>query len=256
MINGAYSNLWQEAEGIIALASPDEDELEGMDVDSSDMDFEHSTLSERVTDDDLDPALLKKLEDPFEAHDLRLAKTTVIRERPAGRRRSVFSPDDDIFGGNVDAATISSRPKTPESNINMGGHDVTDIVKSVLDAMQQRSTSNSSNGSGSTDEKVHFGTNNLKALVKRAGDLRDTLSDIIRRADQITQSPARTPRRHDREKGSPAFTRVFTPEPPSSSSPPKRVPHSRSANAGFSRGSHEASPSSGLSQRMQMMTVS
>ncbi|CRK48859.1 hypothetical protein BN1723_016966, partial [Verticillium longisporum] len=136
----------------------------------------------------------------------------------------------------------------------MGGHDVTDIVKSVLDAMQQRSTSDSSHNSArASEDKVHFGTNNLKALVKRAGDLRDLLSEAVRRVDQITSSPMRTPRRHERE--SPAFTRVFTPEPPSSS-PPKRLPHSQSTNSVLSRGSHEASPSTGLNQRMQMMTVS
>ncbi|KAL2755894.1 hypothetical protein ACRALDRAFT_2027551 [Sodiomyces alcalophilus JCM 7366] len=260
IVDGSHGGLWKEAEGIIALASPDEDELEGMDVDSSEVDFEHSTLSERAADDELDPDLLKKLEDPFETPDLRMAKTTVIRERPSGRRRSVFSPDDDIFGGGGHMSTVdtstASRPKTPENNINMGGHDVTDIVKSVLDAMQQRSTSDSSHRSAGTGDKVHFGTNNLKALVKRASDLRDSLSEVIRRADQITQSPARTPRRSDRGKESPAFTRVFTPESRPASSPPRRHPHSRGSNSALGRAAHEASPSSGLSQRMQMMTVS
>ncbi|EEY22074.1 conserved hypothetical protein [Verticillium alfalfae VaMs.102] len=258
LLDGTHAALWHEAGGIISLASPDEDELEGMDVDSSDLDFEPYSVNERLADNnnmDTEPA--KKPDDPFEAHDLRLAKTTVIRERPAGRRRSVFSPDDDIFGGNgsiTDASAASSRPKTPENNINMGGHDVTDIVKSVLDAMQQRSASDSSHNSArASEDKVHFGTNNLKALVKRAGDLRDLLSEAVRRVDQITSSPMRTPRRHERE--SPAFTRVFTPEPPSSS-PPKRLPHSQSTNSVLSRGSHEASPSTGLNQRMQMMTVS
>ncbi|KAH6682365.1 hypothetical protein F5X68DRAFT_137989, partial [Plectosphaerella plurivora] len=257
MLNGPQASLWKEADGIIALASPDEDELEGMDVDSSDIEFEPSTLSDRTSDEVFDSGPLKNLEAAFEPHDLRMAKTTVIRERPAGRRRSVFSPDDDIFGGNklatAESSAAPSRPKTPENNINMGGHDVTDIVKSVLDAMQRRSTSESTRGSKSSDSKLHFGTHNLKALVKRAGDLRDALSEEIRRVDQITQSPARTPRRSERE--SPAFTRVFTPEAPPSS-PPKRLPHSHSNSSALSRGSHEASPSSGMSRRMQMMTVS
>ncbi|CRK25502.1 hypothetical protein BN1708_004039, partial [Verticillium longisporum] len=169
LLDGTHAALWHEAEGIISLASPDEDELEGMDVDSSDLDFEPYSVNERLADNDMDTEPARKPEDSFEAHDLRLAKTTVIRERPAGRRRSVFSPDDDIFGGNgsiTDASAASSRPKTPENNINMGGHDVTDIVKSVLDAMQQRSTSDSSHNSArASEDKVHFGTNNLKALA-------------------------------------------------------------------------------------------
>ncbi|GJC81318.1 hypothetical protein ColLi_04156 [Colletotrichum liriopes] len=241
MLGGSNAGVWKEAEGIIALASPDEDELEGMDVDSS------SVMSGF---DAASPAPIEK-EDPFdEVHELNVSKTAVIRERPAGRRRSVFSPDDDIFGGNSPAPDElpPPRPRTPENNINMGGHDVTDIVRSVLDAMQQRSVSDSAR-----DDKLHFGTNSLKALVKRAGDLRDTLSEVVRRADQITSSPARTPRQHN---DSPAFTRVFTPEhTPSPSSPPKKLPHSRSTNSGLGRASVDASPSSGL-QRMQMMTVS
>ncbi|OLN85105.1 hypothetical protein CCHL11_06253 [Colletotrichum chlorophyti] len=241
MLGGSNASLWEEAEGIIALASPDEDELEGMDVDSSSLMSGFDAVS---------PAPIER-EDPFdEVHELNVSKTAVIRERPAGRRRSVFSPDDDIFGGNsssLDELPLP-RPRTPENNINMGGHDVTDIVRSVLDAMQQRSASESAR-----DDKLHFGTNSLKALVKRAGDLRDMLSEVVRRADQLTSSPARTPRQHN---DSPAFTRVFTPEhTPSPSSPPKKLPHSRSTNSVLGRASVDASPSSGL-QRMQMMTVS
>ncbi|WYZ35591.1 hypothetical protein EsH8_X_000238 [Colletotrichum jinshuiense] len=241
MLGGSTAGLWKEAEGIIALASPDEDELEGMDVDSSSLMSGFDAAS---------PAPIEK-EDPFdEVHEINVSKTAVIRERPAGRRRSVFSPDDDIFGGNGPAADElpPPRPRTPENNINMGGHDVTDIVRSVLDAMQHRSVSDSAR-----DDKLHFGTNSLKALVKRAGDLRDTLSEVVRRADQLTSSPARTPRQHS---DSPAFTRVFTPEhTPSPSSPPTKLPHNRSTNSVLGRGSVDASPSSGL-QRMQMMTVS
>ncbi|KAK2031431.1 hypothetical protein LX32DRAFT_650746 [Colletotrichum zoysiae] len=241
MLGGSNAGVWKEAEGIIALASPDEDELEGMDVDSSSIMSGFDAVS---------PVPIEK-EDPFdEVHELNVSKTAVIRERAAGRRRSVFSPEDDIFGGNSpDSDELPPpRPRTPENNINMGGHDVTDIVRSVLDAMQQRSVSDSSR-----DDKLHFGTNSLKALVKRASDLRDTLSEVVRRADQITSSPARTPRQHN---DSPAFTRVFTPDhTPSPSSPPKKLPHSRSTNSGLGRGSVDASPSSGL-QRMKMMTVS
>ncbi|GJD00866.1 hypothetical protein ColKHC_09691 [Colletotrichum higginsianum] len=231
MLGGSNAGVWKEAEGIIALASPDEDELEGMDVDSS------SVMSGF---DAMSPAPIEK-EDPFdEVLELNMSKTATFGL--LARRRHLWgnSPAPDELP--------SPRPRTPENNINMGGHDVTDIVRSVLDAMQQRSISDSAR-----DDKVHFGTNSLKALVKRAGDLRDILSEVVRRADQITSSPARTPRQHS---DSPAFTRVFTPEhTPSPSSPPKKLPQNRSTNSGLGRGSVDASPSSGL-QRMQMMTVS
>jgi hypothetical protein len=251
MLGGPHASLWTEAEGIIALASPDEENPEDSDAGRSSTD--RNTSKDRFLDVGFDgDALDRSTDDPFEIHDLTLSKNGVVRERHAGRRRSVFSPDDDIFGGNgspANDAAPASRPKTPENNAGQKGHDVTVVVRSVMEAMQQRAAPEIPNGSVNSDGKLHFGTGSLKALVKRAGDLRDALSDIVRRADPITQSPARTPR-HD---GSPAFTRVFT-DP--STSPPKRLPHSRSNNSALGRPSLDASPSNGINQRMHMMTVS
>jgi hypothetical protein len=250
MLGGPQAGLWKEAEGIIALASPDEDAMDGMDIDSDTGDFDVSTVGERFADDGFDAESLDKVEDAFDARDLVVSKTAVIRERHSGRRRSVFSPDDDIFGGSWPAPedhALPERPRTPDNtNTTVNGSDVNVVVRSVMEAMQNRSASDPLHSGGG---KLHFGTNSLKALVKRAGDLRDALSDIVRRADPIAQSPVRTPR-HD---PSPAFTRVFT-DP--SSSPPRRLPHSRSNNSVLSRTSMDTSPSNALSQRMMMTTVS
>ncbi|PKS12894.1 hypothetical protein jhhlp_000234 [Lomentospora prolificans] len=245
MLGGSQASLWKEAEGIIALASPDEDEpMEGAQTVTSSPPAEvSSNMGDKFNDDGFDAASL-------DFSDINMSKTTVVRSRHSIRRRSVI-PDDDIFGGAwppSDDGPVSDRPRTPENKVTRGGDDVSGIVRTVMDAMQQRSVSTPVHGQ--VNNKVHFDTASLKALVKRAGDLRDALSDLVRKADPIAPSPARTPR-HD---GSPAFTRVFN-EPPSS--PSRRLPHSRSNNSVLSRTSMDTSSSTTMGpKRMQVMTVS
>lgn len=250
MLGGPHASLWKEAEGIIALASPDEDEpMEGTQTASSSPPTEiPANISDRFNDDGFDAASL-------DFSDISMSKTTVVRSRHSIRRRSVI-PDDDIFGGGggggswplSDDSSLPDAPRTPENRATRSTDDVSGIVKTVMDAMQQRSVSTPVRGQA--NNKVHFDTGSLKALVKRAGDLRDMLSELVRRADPIAPSPARTPR-HD---GSPAFTRVFN-EPPSS--PSRRLPHSRSNNSVLSRTSMDTSSSTTMGpKRMQVMTVS
>jgi hypothetical protein len=255
MLNGPQKNLWKEAEGIIALASPDEDSLDG-DNDSSSLGSNAFDFGDRL-DDSFDSASIDKLDAAFDGREPVMSKTAVVRERHSSRRRSVFSPDDDIFGGwpTQDEATHSarpSRPRTPENRYQKP-QDVTSLMRSVMETMQQKTAAEALQISSQTNSRVHFDTNSLKALVKRAGDLRDALSDIIRRADQITQSPARTPRHERQLESSPAFTRVFD-EP--GSSPPRRIGRSRGTTPMVDSTSPENSPSSTLGRRMQMMTVS
>ncbi|KAF3068309.1 hypothetical protein GL218_08361 [Daldinia childiae] len=243
MLGGSSVKLWREAEGIIALASPDEDPAEVADFkpDSSD-------TTSRIIDQDFEGA----------THDSNgTAKVTesqrnaVVRDRPAGRRRSVFSPEDDIFGTWDHAdEPVPDRPKTPENQAVNPEFGSISVARSVMESMQPRHSR--TNLGRESSGKLNFDTNSLKELVKRASDLRDGLSDIVRKADHLTQSPVRTPK-HTRSDGSPAFTRVFD-DP--TSSPTRRIPHSQSSTSILSSGSVGASPSNGLNQRMQMMTVS
>ncbi|KAL6352815.1 hypothetical protein LRP88_13288 [Fusarium phalaenopsidis] len=250
ILDGPQSHLWEEADGIIALASPDEESLDEDDdqKSTSSINFDAFDIDERFGDEGFDAHSMDRLDAAFDGHEPAMSKTAVVRERHSPRRRSVFSPEDDIFGNwpltDNHQPSRPSRPRTPE-NRHSKAHDVSGVVRSVIGAMQHRVSDQAPN-----DGKVHFDTNSLKALVKRAGDLRDSLSDIIRRADQITQSPVKTPR-HERHDSSPAFTRVFD-DP--NSSPQRRGIRSRGNNS-LMEVSPENSPSSGLPQRMQMMTV-
>ncbi|KAF5018341.1 hypothetical protein F66182_9681 [Fusarium sp. NRRL 66182] len=253
MLEGPQKHLWKEADGIIALASPDEELLNEDDDDqrsTSSINFDAFDIDERFGDDGFDAHSMNRLDAAFDGHEPPMSKTTVVRERHSPRRRSVFSPEDDIFGSwpatENFAPSRPSRPRTPENKHNKA-HDVSGVVRSVIGAMQHRVPDQTPDAG-----KVHFDTNSLKALVKRASDLRDALSDIVRRADQITQSPMRTPRQERQSDSSPAFTRVFD-DP--GSSPPRRVLRSRGNKSLIDAASPENSPSSGLPQRMQMMTV-
>ena len=255
---GPYESKWREAQNIIELASPDEEEegsCENGTMDPFAKDFD-SPVDERFLEEGFDASSLGHLEDPFctPAEPPDVVKNSVVRERQAPRRRSVFSPEDDIFGGGWpltdDEAPPSAPPRTPDQAAYGLGNST--MISSVMEAMQQqRSTSdpvNRSSPSKSSQPRLFFDTNSLQELVKKAGQLRDSLSDVVRRAELLTQSPASTPRR-DRvarlKDGSPAFTRVFT-DP--ASSPPKRLPKSRSTNSALSRASMD-------SPRLQVMTV-
>ncbi|CAG7564840.1 unnamed protein product [Fusarium equiseti] len=253
MLEGSQKHLWKEADGIIALASPDEESLDEDNDDqksTSSINFDAFDIDERFGDVGFDAHSMNRLDAAFDGHEPPMSKTTVVRERHSPRRRSVFSPEDDIFGNwpisDTPPSNRPSRPRTPENKHNKA-HDVSGVVRSVIGAMQHRAPEQVPDKG-----KVHFDTNSLKALVKRAGDLRDTLSDIIRQADQITESPMRTPRNTRQQDSSPAFTRVFD-DP--GSSPPRRAARNRGNNSLIEAASSENSPSSGLPQRMQMMTV-
>ncbi|KAK4190834.1 hypothetical protein QBC35DRAFT_56328 [Podospora australis] len=256
LLHGPTAAKFIEAENIIALASPDEDDADGFGSAKSSMDFDRSGTGDRFVDEGFDGSSLDTIDDAFQIPEPEMTRTTVVRERQSYRRRSVFSPDDDIFGNwpVSEEASRSSRPRTPESRSSPRSSAV---IATVIEAMQQQ-RSNSANSNPvkpapapTQDSKLFFDTNSLQELVKRAGHLRDSLSDAVRRAELLTQSPAATPRRerHLRHNadGSPAFTRVFA--DPAAASPPRRLPKSHSTNSVLSRGSVD-------SPRMQMMIVS
>jgi hypothetical protein len=231
MLNSSSAQLWHEAEGIIALASPDED-AEGGDTNNTEgSDF--AAFGERYIETGFDGSSLDAPISP-------------------PRRRSAFMPDDDIFGtwDITDGTVRGDRPKTPDNPI--AEPHSTSVARSVMESMHTRrvksdvEAADNVNGEERSNGKLNFDTNSLKELVKRAGDLRDSLSELVRREDHITQSPVRTPK-HTRADGSPAFTRVF--DDPSTSPTRRLTNHNKPAL-------NSASPSNGISRRMQMMTVS
>ncbi|KAJ6788095.1 hypothetical protein PWT90_05048 [Aphanocladium album] len=259
LLEGSQKALWKEAEGVIALASPDDETMDD-DLDSNPS-VDLDAFDGKAKQGDSRPKTPQT--EPFHVGSPKLepsiSKTAVLRERHSPRRRSVFSPDDDIFGGaesSADKKAGSSKkpsqqpPQTPERLADVNG-----VVRTVMEAMQHRSHSDAILETGKPSRKVQFDTNSLKALVRRSGELRDALSDIIRRTDQLTQSPAR-PLRHDRDRGpdsSPAFTRVF--DDPGSSPPHRGTTRSRGNTSLKQTTSPDSSPPPQMERRFPLMTV-
>lgn len=260
LLEGSQRALWKEAEGVIALASPDDETMDDDNASNPSVDLD--AFDSKARQGDQRPKT-PQAEQQFHVGSPKLepsiAKTAVLRERHSPRRRSVFSPDDDIFGGAESLADkkASSTPKKPSQHAPQTPErlaDVNGVVRTVMEAMQHRTDSDVIPDTGKPSRKVQFDTNSLKALVRRSGELRDALSDIIRRTDQLTQSPAR-PLRHDRDRGpdsSPAFTRVFD-DP--GSSPPRRVARSRGNTTLQQTTSPDSSPPPQLERRFPLMTV-
>ncbi|KAL2261220.1 hypothetical protein VTK26DRAFT_4552 [Humicola hyalothermophila] len=288
ILQGPAAAKWAEAESIIALASPDEDEPEELGSTKPSMDLDRSKIDDRFLEEGFDGPLLDHMDDLFGFPEPEMSKTAVVRERHSVRRRSVFSPDDDIFGGNwplADGSLTPARSHTPDRCSTRSRNSAISIVIEAMQQQQQRSTTGRAaknpptmtSATRNPETKLFFDTNSLQGLVKRAGHLRDALSDAVRRAELLTQSPAGTPRRESRHAtpgrhgansnpdGSPAFTRVF--EDPGSSPPPpsrsSRLPTSRSTSSILSRTSGASASvegrgglGSGAVSGLQMMTVS
>lgn len=256
LLDGQAASLWKEAENIIALASPDEEEAEYSDTDRSFSDFDPSTIDERFLDEGFDAATLDRSEGSAEEAAPDIPKNAVIKERSVVRRRSVFSPDDDIFGNNQSLELPDTRPHTPRTPDRVREFHTPDgaVVSSVIAAMeQQRAQPNRPRDSPlkPSKAKLFFDTNSLQDLVKRASMVFHSLSDVVRHEELLTMSPQSTPRldRH-RRGGSPAFTRVFS-DPDAGS--PRHLVKSQKSHSSIPRKSLD---SNGLGQRMQLMTVS
>lgn len=253
LVDGSAAALWKEAENIIELASPDEEEGEASDSDRSFSDFDPSTIDERFLDEGFDAAMLDQSDDSINGSQPDIPKNAVVKERSIVRRRSVFSPDDDIFGNNLGLEVAGSRPHTPDTPDRVREFHTADgaIVSTVIAAMEQQRARPGRQDSPlrPSKAKLFFDTNSLQELVKRAATVFHTLSDIVRREELLTMSPQSTPR-HDRSRlgGSPAFTRVFT-DPNASS--PRHLVKSRKSHSPVPRKSLD---STGLG-RMQMMTT-
>ncbi|SPQ26942.1 fc20159e-c078-454d-93cb-41657aa462da [Thermothielavioides terrestris] len=255
ILKGPMAAKWAEAESIIALASPDEDEPEEVASTKPSQDFDRSLIDDRFLEEGFDGPLLDQADIPLGIPEPEMSRTAVVRERHSPRRRSVFSPEDDIFGNwpLVEGSATPARPRTPSRCSSPSRNSA--IISTVIEAMKQQHKTASDRVRGppakTPEAKLFFDTNSLHELVKRAGKLRDSLSDAVRRAELLIQSPAGTPRRerharHQNPDGSPAFTRVFV-DP--GSSPPRLLANSHSTPSILSRASVESS-------RMQMMTVS
>lgn len=253
LLGGASASLWKEAEGIIALAVPDEEDPTLSPLQSPSSNVLGSEVAEDMfVDSGTDGMDVESTEAPFEVLNRHGRPTGFVYDGNTVRRRSVFSPDDDIFGA---GATVNHRDhrehlRLPSTSSRHGSTKVSsEYARSVMETMHQhRSISDPTIAEMATQtpNKMPFDTTSLRDLVNRASVLARTLADLIRKSES-PHSPEVSPRRDS----SPAFTRVFT-DP--MASPPKHLGRSHSNNSILS-GSIDSSPTRTLGQRMHMMTV-
>lgn len=251
LIHGSSAHLWKEAEGIIALAIPDEE--------NPTLSPPHSPIAASFDQDKFidcgpDAEGIAMPDVPMDVLNRFGNPSGYVYGGNTGRRRSVFPPDDDIFGAGV---VVQDHPirdslRPPAAPIrSSSAKTAAEVARTVMETMhQQRSSSDPwiSDMVEQSSNKMPFDTTSLRDLVHRASLLSRKLSDIIREADGTIQSPVCTPHR----ESSPAFTRVFT--DPMSSPPSKHLPRSHSNNSMLG-GSMDSSPTRSLGQRMHMMTV-
>lgn len=176
---GSHKHTFDEADGIIALATLDDDEpLPPQPVETPakarNASWNHSPSRPNILTDDGMP-----------------------KGYSQGRRRSsVLSPDDDIFGGGGNNLTPlrnhhvfrTSPAPSPASRKTIDKNDPVEVAKGIMERMQQqhqnsggvRGQGDDSIASGRT-KKVQFDTDMLRELVKHVGVLKRTLQGVVER---------------------------------------------------------------------------
>ncbi|KAL8832084.1 MAG: hypothetical protein Q9170_005021 [Blastenia crenularia] len=246
VIHGPSAELWKEADGIINLATLDDDE--------------HDFFPPRSPNSpgfDLDP---------FEEDS----------PTAANRRRSAASPSRQHSSEGPERRPGSHTPahSTPErskQDTPQGSRPRKESVakaKSVLETIHQQRNHYSpkfSNGR-SSQKKLPFDTTSLRDLVTRAGVVKRALKEIVRRAEKAADglSPS-TP--HDPSSGDstppdpppkpdPPFSQIF--QPPNSSRSMRKSPHvTQSPKGGGNnfRSATIAGNDNDINGHMKMMTV-
>lgn len=252
LLTGASAQLWKEAEGIIALAVPDEEDPTLSPTQSPSSSSE--IVDEMFMDHGYAAEAIERPEAPLEVLNRHGRPTGFVYDGNTVRRRSVFLPDDEIFGAGpilnsppsseyLRPPPVSPRPTSIKSS--------SEYARSVMQNMHQtRSTSDPLLGelTHQSLNKMPFDTTSLRDLVHRASVLRSKLSDVIRKADDSYQSADA----NTKHESSPAFTRVFT-DPVAG--PPKSPSRSHGNNSMLAN-SIDTSPKRSLGQQhMHMMTV-
>lgn len=259
LLDGPHASLWKEAEGIIALASPDDaDEAASPSGSPITVDFDPETVDDRYRDCGFDG---EDLDSPTEVLDNK-RNSEIMADAIAVRRQSVFLPGDDIFGhsaetidstdlGQFSQNATDAKMMKPATFPRVLGKDTAAVARSVMETMHQyRSISDPlhSDLAMKSPNRMPFDTTSLRDFVNRANNLIKTLGEIIRASDRVSQSPASSPRRTE----SPAFTRVFT-DPVAS--PPRRLPRTKSSTSNVGGSTTDSSPTKSHGQRIHVMTV-
>lgn len=192
IMQGQSAELWKEAEGIINLATLDDEEQEFL-----------PPRSPLATGSD------------FDAFD---------EDSPSSRRKSIHPPRDDR---SAHADDSPSSQASPRSSPRPRKESVAK-AKSVLETIHQQRSEYDSTFIDAKSAQKNFDTTSLRDLVTRAGVVTRALKEIVRRAEN--SSPATKPRPTTPQD--PVFSQIFQqpPSSPSMSKSP-RVTQSPKSNS-------------------------
>ncbi|KAL8669586.1 MAG: hypothetical protein Q9168_005826 [Polycauliona sp. 1 TL-2023] len=248
--NGVSVELWKEADGIINLATLDDEEhdfLYPRSPNSPGIDF-----------------------DPFE------------EDSPADskRRRSAASPSrehaidaaDHNHGHHTPTYSTPERSRLETPPANRPRKESVAKAKSVLETIHQQRTHHSPNflDERTPQKKLPFDTTSLRDLVTRAGVVTRALKEIVRRAEKAAESissctpPAEaSPDDDDSEppnppsKPDPPFSQIF--HPPNAPSPKTKSPRitqsPKNSNYSYRGGASIAGNDNEINGHMKIMTV-
>lgn len=231
IIQGQSAELWKEAEGIINLATLDDEEQEFPPPRSP-----LATSSEFDLFDEDSPSSLGKRKSGYQYREDRLSNGD---DTPSSQKSSRSSQDKSV----LDTPT-KSRPRKESAA----------KAKSVLETIhQQRVEYNSPfSDARSSQKKLPFDTTSLRDLVTRAGVVTRALKEIVRRAENGTLSPATKPQ--PTIPPDPLFSQIF--QQPPSSSPVSKTPRlTQSPKSNNFRGGPIANNDNDINGHMKMMTV-
>lgn len=231
IMHGQSVELWKEAEGIINLATVDDEE-----------------------EDLLPPRSPHSVNHDFDLFD---------EDSPSshGRRKSYFASPKEIWPLVVDDGTPplpASRALLDSSQLSTPPRsrprkESTAQAKSVLETIHHQRNPHTPDfrDSKSSQKKLPFDTNSLRDLVTRAGVLTRALKEIVRRAENPPSTPKHQPATPPRD---PLFSQIFQ-NPPSSPSVrgSPRIPQSPKPTS--FRGGSIASNDNEINGHMKMMAV-
>ncbi|KAL8811992.1 MAG: hypothetical protein Q9223_007400 [Gallowayella weberi] len=247
VMNGLSAELWKEADGIINLATLDDEE--------------HDFLSPRSPNS---PGFDF---DPFEEDSPGMAS----RRRSAASPSRHHAPDvtDRSSGSRTPAHSTPERSRMDTPPMARPRKESVAKAKSVLETIHQQRSHYSTNflDERTTQKKLPFDTTSLRDLVTRAGVVTRALKEIVRRAEKAAEgsasmTPPDPPSDDDSTapirpaKPDPPFSQIFHPPTPSASrSKTPRITQSPKGSSNSYRGATIAGNDNEINGHMKIMTV-
>jgi hypothetical protein len=224
LLEGPSNHHWQDAENIINLATLNDDD--------DDLRPPNSPASPGAFDD-------------FDDHSPPLSRS---------RKQSNIHSDENGYPEPAPRRSMSSAATPP--NGRPRGESLAQ-AKSFLQTIHQ-----SRNGADASpaeveiyqQKKLPFDTQDLRELVGRASTVTRALKEIVRKAEGVSISPGKTPKK----SSDPAFSQIFhrTEESPSPACTKPVLPKSRSAHSYLGSSMNGGrSPQNDISRHLKMMTV-